>query len=251
MKIKAISFNIRCVDDINGNSIAERAPRLSSVMSAYDADVIGFQEFTPVWAEYIDKYFGKDYVIFNRYRVDTGWLESTPILYKKDKFNLIKSGYFWLSDTPEVMSGGWDELNFNRICLYVILQEKASEKAFTFFNTHFGFGDENQVKSIRLIGQYSKELANYPAFVVGDFNMTPNTKGYEEAIKIFKDANPLAIEDREPTFHGYNQKEIVKTHIDYCFVNQMIKPINFKIIDELVEGQFISDHYGIFAELEF
>jgi len=250
MKIKVISFNIRCVDDINGNSIAERAPRLANVMSAYDADVIGFQEFTPAWEAHIDKYFGKDYVIFNRYRVDSGWLESPPILYKKHKFNLIKSGYFWLSDTPEEMSGGWDELGLNRICLFVVLQEKTSKKIFTFFNTHLGFGDDNQVKSVHLIGEYMKKFASLPAFVTGDFNMIPQTEGYVEATKIFNDANRVAVKDREPTFHGYNQKDKVKVHIDYCFVNGNVKPLNFKIMNELVDGQFPSDHYGIFAELQ-
>ena len=61
MKLNVISFNIRCCDDVNGYSIEERAPRLNRVISDYDADVIGFQEYRPVWEEHIKKYFGDRY----------------------------------------------------------------------------------------------------------------------------------------------------------------------------------------------
>ena len=58
MKLRVVSFNIRCCDDPNGHSIAERAPRLDAVVSPLDADLIGLQESTPIWMEYIEKYFG-------------------------------------------------------------------------------------------------------------------------------------------------------------------------------------------------
>ena len=81
MELSVISFNIRYCSDPNGNSIAERAPRLNKIMSFYDADVIGFQEYTPEWEEYIEKYFCSDYEVFNKYRAEKS-LESTPILWK-------------------------------------------------------------------------------------------------------------------------------------------------------------------------
>ena len=101
MELSGISFNIRCCDDSNGNAISERAPRLNEAVSPYDADLIGFQEYTPGWEEYIKQYFGEKYDMFNKYRAEEN-LESTPVLWKKSKFNCIKTGYFWLSDTPEV-----------------------------------------------------------------------------------------------------------------------------------------------------
>ena len=82
MELNVISFNIRCRDDENGNSIAERAPRLDKIIQKYEADIIGFQEVTPAWMPYIEKYFGEDYVIFNKYRCETK-KESGPVLWKK------------------------------------------------------------------------------------------------------------------------------------------------------------------------
>ena len=60
MELKIISFNIRCCDDADGHSIPERAPRLKKVTSMYDADIIGFQEFTPPWEKFIKEYYGEE-----------------------------------------------------------------------------------------------------------------------------------------------------------------------------------------------
>ena len=124
MELKVISFNIRCCDDKDGNTIAERAPRLYEITKKYNADVIGFQEFTDAWSEYIESYYS-DYEMFNKFRAESDH-ESCPILWKKDKFECLDKGYFWLSSTPEVESRGWDELyNCFRICEYVIINKLA------------------------------------------------------------------------------------------------------------------------------
>ena len=250
MQIKVISFNIRCIDDENGNSVLERAPRLATVTAPYDADVIGFQEYTPLWEEHIERLFYGKYEFFNKYRTNTGWRESAPILWKKEKFDCLKRGYFWLSDTPEIMSGGWDDLPHNRICLYVILKNKSDGKTFAVMNTHLGFGEKNQVKSVRLIHQYMEKISAYPTVITGDFNIMPSSLPYAEMIKKVADVNELTIKDRRSTYHGYSQQNNFEQHIDYCFINGKINPITFKIIDELVEDKFPSDHYGIYVDLE-
>lgn len=247
MELKIISFNIRCCDDPNGNSIAERAPRLHEVTKKYDADIIGFQEFTVPWETHIAKYY-PEYEMFNKYR-SVQELESAPILWKKDKFDLVDKGYFWLSDTPEVESRGWDELyNCWRMCEYVILKDRQSGKEFTYMNTHYGFGDKGQCASSNLIYEYSKKISQNPTFITGDFNMRPTALGYAEMVKHFTDVNAVTANDRRTTYHGYGKVD--NEHIDYCFINKDIKPMSFKLIDELFDGKYPSDHYGIYTELE-
>ena len=251
MKTKVISFNIRCKDDINGNSREERAPRLHKVTSVYDADLIGFQEFTPGWEEHIEKYFGDKYDMFNKYRSVNIDVESSPILWKKDKYEKLSDGYFWLSDTPEVYSRGWDErFNCYRMCVYVILREKETGKEFTFMNTHFGFGDNGQVKSAGLIKEYAQKISDNPTFAVGDFNMKPDKPGYVEMTKNFTDVNAATAKNYRNTYHGYKPEEKHTGPIDYCFVNNKIKPLSYSVIDELVEGKCPSDHFGLFIELD-
>lgn len=251
MKLNVISFNIRNNDDENGYSIEERAPRLNEILANYDADVIGLQEFVPKWELYIKNKFGGKYEIFNKYRSETN-LESVPVLWNKEKFECIKTGYFWLSDTPEIESRGWDELyNCFRICVYVILQDKESKEKFTFMNTHFGFGDNGQLKSVKLIYEYSKKISPYPTFITGDFNMTPDSPAYKLMSELFIDVNAVTVNDLRTTYHGYDPKNINNEHIDYCFTDKNIKPRSQKIIDDTVEGMFPSDHFGLYIKLEF
>ncbi len=251
MEINAISFNIRCCDDDNGNAISERAPRLNEIVSKYDADLIGIQEFTVPWEKHIDKYFGDEYEIFYKYRAKDSF-EATPILWKKDKFECVKKGYFWLSDTPEVESKGWDELcKCHRICVYAILKCKKTGEKFVFMNTHFGFGDNGQVASAKLIYDYSKKISDYPTFVTGDFNMNPKSAGYKEMTRWFTDVNAVTANDLRDTWHDYDiEHPKGDQHIDYCFIDDRIKPVNQKIIDETVDGKFPSDHFGLHIALE-
>lgn len=250
MELSVISFNVRNSDDIGGNSVVERVPRLNEITSKYDADVIGFQEIVPVWMPYIEKYYGDKYEMFNKYRSESN-LESTPVLWKKDKFECVKTGYFWLSDTPTVESRGWDEVyNCFRMCVYVILKEIKTGKMFTFMNTHFGFGDSGQMKSADLIKSYSKEISEYPTFITGDFNMNPKSKGYIAMTKHFTDVNAVTVNDLRDTYHGYDPDVFKDKHIDYCFVDENIKPVSQKIIDDLSDNKFPSDHYGLYIKLE-
>lgn len=250
MKLKVISFNIRSCDDKDGHSIAERAPRLKTVTEPFDADVMGFQEYTPAWEAHIAEQFGERYDIFNKYRTSEGWIESAPILWKRDRFELLKTGYFWLSDTPEVESRGWDSLPHNRMCEYVILKDKASGESFTFMNVHYGFGDDCQVKSSALIAEYARRISDLPTFITGDFNMNPKSAGYAQMVKEWRDVNGATVNDRISTYHGYDLSVERDEHIDYCFINEKINPITLRIIDKTVEGKFPTDHFGIYAELD-
>ena len=250
MKLKVISFNIRCCDDKDGHAVVERAPRLKAATEPYDADVIGVQEYTPVWEKPLDEIYGDKYDFFNKYRCSTGHVESAPILWKRDKFECVKKGYFWLSDTPEVESRGWDSLPHNRICIYALLREKESGKEFCFINTHFGFGDDCQIKSAALIAEYAKKISDAPTFVTGDFNMTPASVGYAEMTKSFTDVNMMTVRDMRSTYHGYDLSVERDEHIDYCFIDGSIKPIAQEIIDKSFDGKFPSDHFGVYSEIE-
>lgn len=248
MELNVVSFNIRCANDRDGNSIAERAPRLKKVLADCNADIIGLQEMVPEWEIYIRKYYEDEYEIFNKYRA-TQELEAAPILWKKDVFQCVRKGYFWLSDTPEKESKGWDELyDCYRICMWVILEHKASGKRICYMNTHFGFGDKGQVQSVELIRKYQQEYSEYPAFITGDFNMYTSSPAYKKMTEYFTDVNMATAKDIRPTYHGYNQGG--EGLIDFCFADAAIRSVSYKRIDDLVDGKFPSDHYGILMVLD-
>lgn len=249
--MKIISFNIRCSNDENGNSIAERAVRLKKILANYRPDVIGFQEATPVWMPLLENDYAADYDIFYHYRDTTGWVETPPILWKRSCFNCLDNGYFWLSDTPHIPSKGWDETGYNRICLWVKLQERATGKVFYHFNTHFGFGEACQTKSAELLANTAAALGGSTTVVTGDFNLYPTDSAYKTLTAYFTDVNAVTANDWQTTFHNYG-KITAGEHIDYCFLkSDELAPLNSKIIRDTVNGQYPSDHYGLLSEFSW
>lgn len=250
MDLKVISFNIRYCDDPDGNSIAERAPRLKAVLDPLDADIIGFQESSALWEPFLEKDYGDKYEIFLVHRASKD-SEAVPVMWKKDRFDCIDKGFFWLSDTPDVESRGWDErFNCYRICLWCILKEKASGEEFFFMNTHFGFGDKGQSDSANLIASRRNAITKLPTAITGDFNMTPDMAGYRAMTSHFDDVNTLTVKDMTTTYHGYDPAKIDDQHIDYCFISKDVTPISYTHLKDTVDGKYPSDHFGLLVNLK-
>ena len=248
MLINVVSFNIRRGNDELGDYIDVRAPRIRKVLENCHADLMGFQEFEPEWEPVIMEYYGDEYEMFNRNRSEDEH-ESAPIFWKKNVFKCLDKGYFWLSDTPEVESKGWDEVyDCYRICMWVILEHRVTGKRIWYMNTHFGFGDNGQVKSAQLIRKYQKNISEYPAIITGDFNMTQQTPGYKKMTEYYTDVNMATVRNMKETFHNYYRGK--ETLIDFCFVGDEIVPVSYEVIDELVDGKYPSDHYGILAKVD-
>lgn len=241
MKIKTISFNIRYRDDENGHTIKERSVRLKSLLDRENADIIGLQECTPEWLTYLQRDYSDKYEISNVWRIG---YESTPIMVKKDAFDILDKGCFWLSDTPEKPSNGWDTIGCNRICTWVKLKEKSTQKEFLFLNTHFGFGDDGQCKSVELINRFSNGFKGMPIVLTGDFNMEKSFPAYKLATSYFIDANESTKKDNSVTFHGYFLPENTPKLIDYIFIKSCLAK-DYYILNDDFDGKYPSDHFGI------
>ena len=248
--MKIISFNIRYIDDPDGNSISERSKRLKAILDKYDADIFCFQEVSPYWLPELQSNFSEEYDYICRFRSPKG-PEATPVFWKKDRFKFEKTGYFWFSDTPEIESGGWDEMGFNRISNYARLTEKISGNKFTVLSTHYGFGEENQIKSSKLLLNFVKS-ENRPCIFTGDFNIPLSSPAYKTLVDTLTDANMATVKDLRPTFHAYGREKEKGEHIDYCFItSDTLKAEGSKMIDDMVDGKYPSDHYGLLTEVSF
>lgn len=251
--VNIVSFNIRYKSDKNGHSIPERAPRIEAVTSAFGADVIGFQEFTPAWEDEILSRYGEKYGTFYKYRDEVSDIEASPVLWRLDRFELVGTEHFWLSDTPDVKSRGWDtECTCYRMCVIVRLRERGTGAELAFANTHFGFGTDCHEKSARLILERTEKYKHTPLILVGDFNMTPDEDAYPLLTSHFTDANAATVCDRGTTYHGYAPERVRDEHIDYIFVSEGITPAAFGIVRDTFDGgKFPSDHYALTAKASF
>lgn len=251
--IVILSQNVRCGDDGNGNDIADRAPRLKKLIDKYKPDIIGTQESTGAWNKYYNENFKGTYAAFGKNRDgDTAaGGEWGTILYRKDRFELVKGGNFWLSDTPKKVSK-LSGSQCNRICTWVLLKDKVTGKTFVMANTHLDLASDTiRTKQLDILfNELSDLMSQYPMFLTGDFNTTPNSSTYEAAVSKLADPYKSAKENKSTvdyTYHAYGTLA-PGSLIDFCFYNKnKVDALWCKIVNDDFGG-YVSDHYGVVCE---
>ncbi len=190
--------------------------------------------------------------------VDKG--EYSVILYKKDRFNEIESGNFWLSETPEVVGSlGWDGA-CERIATWAILEDISSKKQFFFINTHLDHvGKVARQEGVTLLLDRATTLSKgLPIIMTGDFNATPDSDVIKHVTDVSNPEHLLHTKDiaveksgTEWTFHGFGRVPVERREfIDYVFVSKDIKVAKHSVLPEKLDGKFISDHSVVVAQIE-
>ena len=255
--LKVMTYNIRLsLESDNENSWDNRKGDALALMSYYHPDFFGVQEAVP--QQMVDlKTSLKDYNYVGVGRDDgKNQGEYSAIFYDKNKLEVVKSGTFWLSETPEKPSKGWDAA-YNRVCTYALFKIKKSGKKFMAMNVHFDhIGDLARVNSSKLILEKIKELnpQNLPLTLTGDFNLTDDT----EPIRIVsKSLDNVYYNSKKPhygpigTFTAFDVNTVPKDRIDYIFVKGFEAESNRTINDRRENLLYPSDHFPILAEISF
>ena len=256
--MKVMSFNILCGGP-EGHSWPERKALVADTIRKEMPDSFGVQEAHYNWMQILVNALPEyDYVGVGRDDGDKKG-EFSAVFYKKDAYNLLDSGTFWLSETPDRPGKGWDAACI-RVCSWAKLENKENGKVFVHFNTHLDHvGLVAMQKGAELVTKKAAEICpDAPAFFTGDFNVTPESAPYATVIANgFSDSRLLAPEtDNGPTFHADVVADTAdKKHhsiIDYCFVKGDIEVKSYKVIRDLYDGNLHpSDHYPVVAEIEF
>ena len=255
--LKVMTYNIRLsVDSDKENSWNNRKQETMALMSYYHPDYFGVQEAIP--QQMIDiKTNLKDYDFVGVGRDDgKNQGEYSAIFYDKNKLEVTKSGTFWLSETPEKPSKGWDAA-YNRVCTYAFFKIKKTGKQFLAMNLHFDHvGDVARVNSAKLILEKIKKLnpKNVPLTLTGDFNLTDDS----EPIKIIsKSLDNVFYHSKKThygpkgTFTGFDINTIPQDRIDYIFVKGFDVLSNRTINDRRENLLYPSDHFPVLAEISF
>lgn len=247
-----MSFNVLCYG--KGEDFWEnRREDLVFLIQRYDPDVIGMQEVTPEWYAYLKEKLSA-YDVAGRARDGENQGEYAPIFYKKSKFTAEKEETFWLSETPDTVSFGWDAA-CRRICTDVILKSKRG-KEFAAVNTHLDHvGPAAQKNGAAMIKEKMISL-DLPAFCTGDFNVDEDSDVYKSMLddKIGNAKYLAKMSEIAITFNDFGKHpENMPYAIDHCFVmKKKIKVLSYKVItDKRTNGRFISDHYPVFVTLDF
>lgn len=186
--------------------------------------------------------------------------EYAPLFYKKDRFEVLDSNTFWLSQYPDSVGFiGWDGA-CTRIATWAKLKDKKNGKVFMAVNTHFDHvGTEARRKSALLIIEKIKEIVgDQPAVLTGDFNVSDQSEAYETITTnefVLKDAYKEAAqrEGVSYTFHDFGRIPADSCEkIDFIFVTPQIKVQDSYIPQEAKQaGDFLSDHNPEVVHLSF
>ena len=176
--------------------------------------------------------------------------EHSAIFYKKDRFKLIESGDFWLSETPEKPGKGWDAKCCNRICSWGKFQDIQTKKIFYFFSVHFDHqGIVARKESGKLMVKKIQEIAkNAPVICVGDFNSTPETEQIQAMQTILNDSYKVT---QDPpygpvgTFNAFKFDAPMKHRIDYIFVSKGINVLKYGVLTDAKDQRYPSDHQPV------
>ncbi len=247
--LRVVTFNLRCVG-IGKTSVAARAPLMAAQLNELGADSIGVQEATLQWMVYLrDHLDGYESVGVSRGNGKNRG-EFSAIFYQKDKYDLLDSGTFWLSKTPdEPGSSDWGSANI-RICTWAILQNKETQQIYAHFNTHLDHVSDNaRTNQMKVLLEQMKVIAgDLPVVLTGDFNAGSDSDMYRTAAEALKDSRLTAeVTDDKGTFHSYGVIE--PKRIDYIFVSENVTPLVYHVIDDKINDMYLSDHYGIYLDL--
>ena len=248
--IKLISYNIRFDSDYSrrldgANAWDYRKEATLNMIEQEAPSAFGLQEAMAHQVQYIQKAFPQ-YKHMGVGRDDGRKAgEFMAIFYLKKQFKLLNSGTFWLSETPEQVSKGWDA-DCKRTLTWVQLQEKSTGKTFFYFNTHLDhLGDTARRESVKLITRLIEEKvpAGMPVILGGDMNSDIDSPIFAPLADIhLQNAREVApTTDHLATFNGFGTASTV---IDHFFLRNA-KAVSFRTDTANYGVPYISDHYPI------
>lgn len=261
LEINVMSFNIRL--DHAGDSLNNwqyRKNVAAEVVKTNNIDILGTQEV--LLNQFNDlKERLPEYTGIGVGREDGKEMgEFCALFYKKTKFTEIKSGNFWLSETPEVAgSKGWDA-SYIRVATWAILKDNATGKQVFAINSHLdNDGLTARIEGGNLLLKEAMELGKgLPIVLTGDFNDTPESETIKNITDLAKSDYLLnsktvaeSVAGTEWTFHDFGRLPMQERPlIDYIFVSKDIKVLNYNTLSDKLDGIFVSDHKPIMAKIE-
>jgi len=252
MQLKLISSNIRFENEADGkHNWPMRKPVLTGIFSSFSPDIIGTQEGRRAQLEDLGQAIELSPVWDNR-----DWIEERmyPTLFiNSEKFKILDSGDFWLSQTPHIKGSSSFKSAFPRLCTFAKLSHE--KHTFFVFNTHLDhILPETRLSQAQVLISMIKEInsSKIPFILMGDFNEGPE-KNVREEIE-----NQLLLFDpwkeskchEEGTHHKFNGDNSNTSRIDWILAEKNFSCESFEIIKQKDHDLYPSDHFPIFASLK-
>ena len=257
-QLRIATYNLRFDNPRDsGNLWVDRAPVVSELIRFHDFDIFGTQEALKNQLDDVSKalpYYSR----FGHGRDDGKEKgEHSAIYYKTERFDLLDSGDFWLSQTPEKPSLGWDATCCNRICSWVKLREKKSKKVFYVFNAHFDHqGMQARRESGKLILEKISAIAGrQPVVFTGDLNGDHDSEWYKVLAQsdMLEDSYTLVSHPyaSNASFNAFGKARKSRQIIDHIFITNHFTVKKWGVLTDTYYGKFPSDHFPVVADITF
>jgi endonuclease/exonuclease/phosphatase family metal-dependent hydrolase len=258
-----MTFNVLCsFCDDTYDPWEDRVGYISDTIARHDPDLVGLQElFTAEEVQQLlDLNPGYDALYYSD---DTSDYADATIWWRSDRYELVDSGFYWLSPAPDLpFSVGFSQPQLPRLVAWAQLRELATQAEFLFVDTHFDNNSPSQELSAPLLLERTEAQAGtLPIVVVGDFNSRPDTTAYAiltggvepggfALTNSFDLAAEWSVDSNEDPVPAYDPS----IRIDHIFVAGGEWTVPWWVVDTWVYGPSLlhtSDHFAMAAQLQF
>jgi endonuclease/exonuclease/phosphatase family metal-dependent hydrolase len=264
--IRVMSFNIRYGTAKDGeNHWDNRKQFVVDTINKFSPDLLGTQEALALQRDYLADQL-EDYTLFAAGRDDGAEQgEMTAVAFRRDRFEKLDGGHFWLSETPDIpASKSWDS-SLTRMVTWLELRDTKTpgNPVIRFYNTHFDHrGQIARFESARLIRQQISESPRSSHIILtGDFNAGEGSEPYD-ALFASKENRTLPLNDvyraahprrspHEGTFSGFRADQRAGDRIDWIAASADWSVQSSEIDYTSRDGNTPSDHFPVTAVLRF
>lgn len=253
-EVKVMSFNVRVesseVD--SSNNWSNRKAACVALIKEHQPCLIGFQEakFNSQWS-YFKEQLKDEYDGWGVNRdtgKESGSGEVMGILYNKSRIEKIEGGTFWLSETPDKCSYGWDAA-CRRTATWGVFRHKATDKCFLYVNTHLDHqGTTARIKGVEQLANFFGRYSSYAGILSGDMNIESTHDAFKVLAPIMnntRDVAPKGRTDTHTTYNAYTTSS--QSIIDHIYCSKSMQVIEYHTVSENYGVKFVSDHYPIYA----
>lgn len=255
--ISVISFNIRVDNAADGTNVwRNRRDAVVTMIERERPMLLGLQEAQPHQITYLSEHC-PDYAWYGLGR-DTGKVppatdsyaaeETMAVFWRTAELELLDKGTFWLSETPDRVSKGWDA-SYRRTCTWAGFRHKKSGQTCYFFNTHLdNDGKVAREESIKLLVSRMKTINSKRrvSFLTADFNSNVTDACFAPLHVYMRDARAnAAVSDDYPSWNGYGASTGRLDHVFFSGDNCTAR--EFRTLRGDYGVPYISDHYPVAA----